>query len=383
MSRLAHEGEPQQRKVHDGDQASADQRGAAGRADQPGLETDCRGGDDEGEGGCLQQGGGHDPPAANHASVQQSRKPSDGEERDQEERQPQEVRRAGHEGAQVELQAAGHEEHRNQEAIADRLELYGKVRVRPKLVLVDQTQRRAGQERRKERFKAELLRQRGKRDQQDDGGANPDLGRRVLQADEQRRQPPDALEPLDAEDDQSNNDHEAGQQDQLRDRRAGLAREEQGEEDDGAEIRDGGGGDDQLAKRRRGLAGVLEHGNDQAERGGEQDDADQQRAAHQAKGKGEIAGEEREDRRAGKAETSKAQRQSPQSVEVDLHPGEKQEKSESENRKDLHRQVHPDPSERGRPDHDPGDDLDDDAGGPHAREEAEQKRRGKGDQRNH
>ena len=81
---------------------------------------------------------------------------------------------------QVEPDAAAHEEHGDQEAEPDRLELGPEVRVAGG-VAVDHADDDAGEEGAEDALQADPLGQRGERDQQHHGEAHPDLGGRVLQ----------------------------------------------------------------------------------------------------------------------------------------------------------------------------------------------------------
>ena len=74
-----------------------------------------------------------------------------------------------------------HEEDRDEDAEADRLELAPEVRVGHRAVGVGEREDRAGRERAEDHLEPELLRGGGEADEQDERAAHADLGRRVLQ----------------------------------------------------------------------------------------------------------------------------------------------------------------------------------------------------------
>ena len=70
-----------------------------------------------------------------------------------------------------------------------------------------------------------------------------------------------------------------------------------------------------------------------------------------------------------------AQQGALQPAYVDLQPGQEQQEGQPDQAQDLHRQVHLDPAEHGRPEHDSGDQLEHDRRQPQPRREAEGERR--------
>ena len=81
----------------------------------------------------------------------------------------------------VEARAAAHEEHRDEEAVADRLDLAPELDVGEVVVRVDDPQQRAGDERAEDRLDPELARERDEEREQQDRDAHAELRRGVLE----------------------------------------------------------------------------------------------------------------------------------------------------------------------------------------------------------
>src|ERR1700730_14443339 len=120
---------------HDGNQAGRDQ-GCSGRGlDHLERQSDLSRRDDERQRGCLEQSRGQGLRTAEGACVEHRGKPAHGEQGGDEERDLDQTGRA-RERSEVELETAGDEEDRNEEAVAQRLKLGLELGVRRHLVAV-------------------------------------------------------------------------------------------------------------------------------------------------------------------------------------------------------------------------------------------------------
>ena len=242
------------------------------------------------------------------------------------------------------------------------------------LVAIGERQDRAGRERSEDHLEAELLGDGGKRDQQHDRPAHPDLGGRVLEPQQVVADPLRALRPAHHEEDRGRQREQAADQDERRPG-AALAGEQDREQDDRPEVGDRSGRHDELAEGGLDLAGVLEHGDDHAERRRREDHGDEQRGLGEATRLQRQARDDGEPERQEPAAARHAQQAPAELVELDLEAGEEEEEDEPDRREHRDRLVDLDPAEPGRADRDPGHDLEHHGGQPHAREEAEQEGR--------
>src|SRR5215831_18389450 len=99
------------------------QRRARRLGEQVKSEANLDGRHNDGEGDGLEHSRDHGAAQADLPPVEQGGSAPDHEEREEEERRPRERRWAGDQGTQVELDASGDKEHRNEHAVPDPLEL--------------------------------------------------------------------------------------------------------------------------------------------------------------------------------------------------------------------------------------------------------------------
>src|SRR5205085_5397299 len=121
------------------------------------------------------------------------------EEEGHEDRHERERRRLRKQRAAVELEPAGDEEEGDEDPEARLGELLAEVRVRHRLVAVDELEDGAGHEGAENRLEPELLREHDEADEEDEGAADADLRRGVLQAEKRAREPHRALRAEDGE----------------------------------------------------------------------------------------------------------------------------------------------------------------------------------------
>ena len=119
---------------------------ALGGVEQPEFEADRSRRHDERQRGRLQNARHERAAPAQHAPVQQRGHAADEQQRDQEHRHHRQVRCLSDERVEIEPHAARHEEDRDEEPEAHRLELPAKVRVRHDLVAIEQRDDRARDE---------------------------------------------------------------------------------------------------------------------------------------------------------------------------------------------------------------------------------------------
>ena len=182
----------------------------------------------------------------------------------------------------VEPRAAADEEHRDEEPVADRLDLAPELDVRQVLVRVDDPQQRAGDERAEDRLDARArppsaTKQREQQRSRSGRRAGPTCPRALAASSRPgATDPPSTI----ASPTTTTSSVEADEQDDLRPRagRSGRAgREEQGDEQDRAELRERGRGEHRLPEVGLDLAGVADDRDDEPERRRRQHDRDEER----------------------------------------------------------------------------------------------------------
>jgi hypothetical protein len=197
-------------------------------------------------------------------------------------------------------------------------------------IAVDEAQDGACQESAEDDLEPERLGESDEAGEEEEGAADADLRRRVLQPNEEIGQPHRALRPDQRERERADDEQESSEQHELRGRARRLAREEEREEDHGAEVGDRRRGDHELPEAGGSRPGVLEDGHDHAERRGDEDDRDEQRCLHLP----EAVEGEREDKREpegdGEAEGGDAHESATQPLELDLEPGEEEQEGEAD-----------------------------------------------------
>ena len=161
--------------------------------------------------------------------------------------------------------------------------------------------------------------------EQHDRAPHPDLGRRVLQPQQHRREAPPVLDPGERQRRRDGEHHEPADQQELGAGRRRLAGEEEGEQDDRAEVGDRGGDDHELTEVAPDLAGVLQHRDHHAERRGGQHDRHEQRGIHLPARLQREPGDEGEGEGDDEPAAGQLQDRPPQPLEVDLQPGQEQQ----------------------------------------------------------
>ena len=307
--------------------------------------------------------------------VKQRRQAAHDEKGRQEDRHHREVRRVVQQRAEVEADAGRHEEHRDEEAEADRLELGPEAVVGHPAVLVQERQQPARGEGAEDDLEAQALGERDEGDHQDHRRPDADLGARVLEPQEVVLHPARVLRPAYDEERDSQQGDEHRQQDRGG-ARAALAGEEERQQDHSAEVRDRGGGEHELAELRLQLAEILEHGDDHPERGGAEDDRHQERRLDEPGRLEEERDRDGDRERHHPARERQPQEPAAQAAEVDLEAGEEEQHRQAHHGQHRDRVVDLHPAEHRWPDDDPGDDLEHDRREPNSREQPEQERRG-------
>ncbi len=298
---------------------------SAGR-DQIEVLADRDRGDDERQRGRLHQAGDRQVAAVQEAAVEQRREPPCRQQGGQEDRHHDHVGGAGEQGVEVVLDAAGDEEHRDEDPEADGLELAAELRVGHLLVLVEQGEDRSCHEGPEDGFQPERVCDRGEAHQQNHCAADSNLGGRVLEADQILPEQAGALRGLHGQQDDRRQQHEAADQEQ-RGANPSLPREEDREQDHGAEVGDRPRRDDQLAEGGGDLAGVLQDRDQDSERGSAEDDRDQERGLDQPR-RLEQGGDQDGDRKRDDERGHRhAQHLPAQLVELDLKAGEESRKA--------------------------------------------------------
>jgi hypothetical protein len=274
--------------------------------------------------------------------------------------------------------AGGHEEHRDQEAEADGLEL-GLERLLGSGRLVGAADDDPGQERAQDGGEPETLGHHGEtqREGQRDPGAQ--LGAGALQPVHHVVQPPPAPQPLAQHHHDRGHGDERGQQLGVR----GLApggREEERQQDERDELGQRPGGHDQPAELGVGLARVPDDRDQDAQRGGHQDGAQQQAVLDLAAELEPVGDGEGQDGRDDEGPGGQEQHPPVELPQVDLVAGHEEQEAQPEVGDDPDGHVQVDPAQHGRPDQDPAQDLEHDRVDVHGREQPEEQGHDDGDQ---
>jgi hypothetical protein len=370
----AHEREDQDRQ-----EARRDQPGRGRCVEEPELDADHRRGDDEGQRGRLEQPRDDGLAIPDRRAVDERRERSHDEQRGEEERHARNRRSAPEERVEIELEPARDEEDRDEHPEAGGLELHPEAGVGHHPIAVGEREHGPGQEGSENHLEPEPLGQSDESDQEEEGAADADLRRGVLETRQHRGQPPPVLDAEKSEQERDRDQEEADQEQDLRRRAGGLAREEEGEQDHGAEVGDRGGGDDELAEVRPELVGVLEHRDDDAERGRHEDDRDEQRRVDLAR---RVEGDANHDGDAEREREAPADQPEPTAaklLEFDLESSQEEQEREADQREHPDRLVDLDPAEPRRADRDAGNELEHDRGQAQRGRKSEHKRRREGD----
>jgi hypothetical protein len=180
------------------------------------------------------------------------------------------------------------------------------------------------------RLQADPLGKRNEDREQEERPADTNLGCRVLQAQQRRR---DTRRPLGTEVGDADREHEQpeqAEQQQLHAEPAGFPREEERQQDDGRDLGDRGACHDELAKRCTDLTRVLQDWNHNPQRGGGQGDAEKKWRFDQPDCVQANTDQQRDSERDRVPECGEAEQATAKALVLDFETCEQKQKGEPE-----------------------------------------------------